>query len=250
MSMTRTQTASASGGTASLIIGRRDARSRRRCMQRIEARDRRRRTQDTAARCASSSRAALPMGQLVLRRDAARTRARSVQPPADLGHRAELRRAHLSAAGGPRRGNRCRPGHSPQGRRRSMAGDLPRRWKSAFRERRFSDGAVDGIDAINALLAHHFPRAERGRRTSCRTSRSCFSALTLRRRRACGLGVFAGDEVQQIARREVDAVAPHHQRHGAGDEQAEQHDHRRWSTSRRRPAARRTTASPARRCSR
>jgi uncharacterized membrane protein len=32
----------------------------------------------------------------------------------------------------------------------------------AFKERRFSDGAVDGIDAINALLEHHFPRASAG----------------------------------------------------------------------------------------
>ena len=32
----------------------------------------------------------------------------------------------------------------------------------AFREKRFSDGAVDGIDAINELLTHHFPRANAG----------------------------------------------------------------------------------------
>ena len=34
--------------------------------------------------------------------------------------------------------------------------------EAAFRERRFTDGAVDGIDAINALLAQHFPRAKTG----------------------------------------------------------------------------------------
>jgi uncharacterized membrane protein len=34
--------------------------------------------------------------------------------------------------------------------------------EAAFREKRFSDGAVDGIDAINALLAHHYPRATAG----------------------------------------------------------------------------------------
>jgi uncharacterized membrane protein len=34
--------------------------------------------------------------------------------------------------------------------------------EAAFREKRFSDGAIDGIDAINALLAHHFPRKATG----------------------------------------------------------------------------------------
>ncbi len=34
--------------------------------------------------------------------------------------------------------------------------------EAAFREKRFSDGAVDGIDAINALLAYHYPRAGAG----------------------------------------------------------------------------------------
>ena len=34
--------------------------------------------------------------------------------------------------------------------------------EAAFRERRFTDGAVDGIDAINALLAQHFPRTSTG----------------------------------------------------------------------------------------
>lgn len=34
--------------------------------------------------------------------------------------------------------------------------------ESAFQEKRFSDGAVDGIDAINGLLTHHFPRANAG----------------------------------------------------------------------------------------
>jgi uncharacterized membrane protein len=31
--------------------------------------------------------------------------------------------------------------------------------EAAFREKRFSDGAIDGIDAINALLVQHFPRS-------------------------------------------------------------------------------------------
>jgi uncharacterized membrane protein len=30
--------------------------------------------------------------------------------------------------------------------------------ESAFRERRFEDGAVAGIDAVSALLSRHFPR--------------------------------------------------------------------------------------------
>lgn len=34
--------------------------------------------------------------------------------------------------------------------------------EAAFREKRFSDGAVDGIDAINGLLTHHFPRTNAG----------------------------------------------------------------------------------------
>lgn len=34
--------------------------------------------------------------------------------------------------------------------------------ESAFREKRFSDGAIDGIDAINELLTHHFPRVSTG----------------------------------------------------------------------------------------
>jgi uncharacterized membrane protein len=33
-----------------------------------------------------------------------------------------------------------------------------RQMESAFRERRFADGAVAGIDAVSALLARHFPR--------------------------------------------------------------------------------------------
>jgi uncharacterized membrane protein len=37
-----------------------------------------------------------------------------------------------------------------------------RAMEAAFRERRFTDGAVDGIDAINALLAQHFPRNAAG----------------------------------------------------------------------------------------
>jgi uncharacterized membrane protein len=34
--------------------------------------------------------------------------------------------------------------------------------EAAFREKRFADGAVDGIDAVNGLLAHHFPRNSAG----------------------------------------------------------------------------------------
>jgi uncharacterized membrane protein len=34
--------------------------------------------------------------------------------------------------------------------------------EAAFRVKRFSEGAVDGIDAINALLAHHYPRSGAG----------------------------------------------------------------------------------------
>ena len=34
--------------------------------------------------------------------------------------------------------------------------------EAAFREKRFSDGAIDGIDAINALLVQHFPRSSSG----------------------------------------------------------------------------------------
>jgi uncharacterized membrane protein len=30
--------------------------------------------------------------------------------------------------------------------------------ESAFRERRFADGAVAGIEAVSALLSRHFPR--------------------------------------------------------------------------------------------
>ena len=37
-----------------------------------------------------------------------------------------------------------------------------RAMEAAFRERRFTDGAIDGIDAINALLAQHFPRTTTG----------------------------------------------------------------------------------------
>jgi uncharacterized membrane protein len=32
-----------------------------------------------------------------------------------------------------------------------------RTMESAFRERRFADGAVAGIDAVSALLSRHFP---------------------------------------------------------------------------------------------
>ena len=32
----------------------------------------------------------------------------------------------------------------------------------AFREKRFADGALDGIDTVNALLAQHFPRTGAG----------------------------------------------------------------------------------------
>jgi len=34
--------------------------------------------------------------------------------------------------------------------------------EAAFREKRFADGALDGIEAVNALLAHHFPRSGAG----------------------------------------------------------------------------------------
>ena len=37
-----------------------------------------------------------------------------------------------------------------------------RAMESAFRDRRFQEGAVDGIDAINSLLAQHFPRTKPG----------------------------------------------------------------------------------------
>src|SRR5580765_5172368 len=46
-------------------------------------------------------------------------------------------------------------------------GDAPwesicRKMESAFRERRFEEGALGGIEAINALLAQHFPRTVAG----------------------------------------------------------------------------------------
>jgi len=46
-------------------------------------------------------------------------------------------------------------------------GDAPweaicRKMESAFRERRFEEGAIGGIEAINALLAQHFPRTTAG----------------------------------------------------------------------------------------
>jgi uncharacterized membrane protein len=31
--------------------------------------------------------------------------------------------------------------------------------EKAFRERRFADGALAGIEAVSALLARHFPRS-------------------------------------------------------------------------------------------
>lgn len=37
-----------------------------------------------------------------------------------------------------------------------------RAMEAAFRKRRFVDGAIDGIEAINSLLAHHFPRTKPG----------------------------------------------------------------------------------------
>jgi len=37
-----------------------------------------------------------------------------------------------------------------------------RRMEAAFRERKFEEGAIAGIEAINALLAEHFPRAAAG----------------------------------------------------------------------------------------
>ena len=37
-----------------------------------------------------------------------------------------------------------------------------RRMEAAFRERRFEEGAIAGVEAINALLAQHFPRTTAG----------------------------------------------------------------------------------------
>jgi uncharacterized membrane protein len=37
-----------------------------------------------------------------------------------------------------------------------------RRMEAAFHERKFEEGAIAGIEAINALLAEHFPRAAAG----------------------------------------------------------------------------------------
>jgi uncharacterized membrane protein len=37
-----------------------------------------------------------------------------------------------------------------------------RRMEEAYRARRFEEGAVAGIEAINALLAEHFPRTAPG----------------------------------------------------------------------------------------
>jgi uncharacterized membrane protein len=39
---------------------------------------------------------------------------------------------------------------------------LCRGMELAFREKRFADGAIDGIDTVNALLAQHFPRTGAG----------------------------------------------------------------------------------------
>ena len=46
-------------------------------------------------------------------------------------------------------------------------GDAPwqaicRKMETAFRERRFEEGALGGVEAINALLAQHFPRTAAG----------------------------------------------------------------------------------------
>lgn len=40
--------------------------------------------------------------------------------------------------------------------------DICQTMESAFREGRFEEGAVAGIDAVSALLARHFPRSEAG----------------------------------------------------------------------------------------
>ena len=45
--------------------------------------------------------------------------------------------------------------------------------------------------------------------------------LPVRRR----LGAIVRNKVHQVTRRQVDAMAPHHQQHHAGNEQTEQHDH-------------------------
>jgi len=37
-----------------------------------------------------------------------------------------------------------------------------RAMEAAFREKRFLDGAIHGIEAINSLLAQHFPRTSSG----------------------------------------------------------------------------------------
>jgi uncharacterized membrane protein YgcG len=37
-----------------------------------------------------------------------------------------------------------------------------RRMEAAFRERKFEEGAIAGVEAINALLAQHFPRTAAG----------------------------------------------------------------------------------------
>ena len=39
---------------------------------------------------------------------------------------------------------------------------LCRGMEAAFREKRFADGALDGIDTVNALLAQHYPRTSAG----------------------------------------------------------------------------------------
>ena len=41
-------------------------------------------------------------------------------------------------------------------------GTICRRMEAAYRERRFEEGALAGIESINALLAQHFPRGAPG----------------------------------------------------------------------------------------
>jgi uncharacterized membrane protein len=36
------------------------------------------------------------------------------------------------------------------------------RMETAFREGRFADGVISGVEEISALLAQHFPRADAG----------------------------------------------------------------------------------------
>ncbi len=74
-------------------------------------RDRRRRAAGMRGRCASRSRLRCRAARVWQAGDAARARARGVRAAARVGHRAQRRRAGLSAAGGSRRRDRRRPRH-------------------------------------------------------------------------------------------------------------------------------------------